>query len=147
MPPAPDPAPEAGMGGQTFQLVIAADPLAVRDGLARLTAAPPFASLPVNHRATAELVLAEVLNNVAEHAYPSDGGTVSVSLRLTAAGLSCLVTDTGQPMPGGTLPKGILPRVELPEGGFGWHLIRSLTQNLHYARSGGQNRLSFLIPI
>jgi serine/threonine-protein kinase RsbW len=147
MPPAPDPAPEADMGGQSFQLVIAADPLSVRDGLACLTAAAPVANLPADHRATTELVLAEVLNNVAEHAYPLGGGTVAVSLRLTGIGLSCLVADTGLPMPDGTLPKGFLPRVDLPEGGFGWHLIRSLTQNLHYARSDGQNRLSFVIPV
>jgi serine/threonine-protein kinase RsbW len=53
-------------------------------------------------------------------------------------------------MPGGELPQGCLPEAappDFPEGGFGWHLIRSLTADLTYARSAGQNRLSFLIPL
>jgi serine/threonine-protein kinase RsbW len=53
-------------------------------------------------------------------------------------------------MPNGKLPEGGLPDVgppDFPEGGFGWHLIRSLTADLTYARSAGQNRLSFLIPL
>jgi serine/threonine-protein kinase RsbW len=53
-------------------------------------------------------------------------------------------------MPGGKLPEGGLPEVappDFPEGGFGWHLIRSLTADLTYARRAGQNRLSFLIPM
>lgn len=133
-------------GERSFHLVIAADPTSVRSGLARLTAAAPVVDLNADHRATTELVLAEILNNVAEHAYPTGGGTVTLTLWLTAAGLSCLVVDCGQPMPGGNLPTGRLPSVDLPEGGFGWHLIRSLTQDLHYTRSDHQNRLSFLIP-
>ena len=55
-------------------------------------------------------------------------------------------------MPGGRPPAGRLPDgadcalVDLPEGGFGWHLIRTLTRDLAYVRSGGCNRLSFLLP-
>ena len=32
---------------------------------------------------------------------------------------------------------------ELPEGGFGWDLIRQLTTGLAYARVEGRNELTF----
>jgi serine/threonine-protein kinase RsbW len=96
-------------------------------------------------------VLAEVLNNVAEHAYGDAGGRVAVTLTPDPAGVRCLVVDAGRAMPGGQLPEGRLPLgpdmalEDLPEGGFGWHLIRSLCADLTYARVGGQNRLSFVL--
>ncbi len=153
-------APDPGNAGASFACVVAADPFAVRAGLARMFAAPPLANLSGDHRGTAEVVLAEVLNNIAEHAYAGGPGKIAVALRQTGAGLHCQVTDDGAAMPGGTLPAGNhpaqrsgrpdlplhdLPLADLPEGGFGWHLIRRLTQDLHYARVGGQNRLSFVI--
>jgi serine/threonine-protein kinase RsbW len=154
------PAPDPGASGASFACVVAADPFAVRAGLARMFAAPPLVDLTADHRGTAEVVLAEVLNNIAEHAYVGGMGEISVTLRQTGAGLHCLVTDDGVAMPGGTLPAGNhpaqraggaerplqdLPLADLPEGGFGWHLIRRLTQDLRYARVGGQNRLTFVI--
>lgn len=156
------PAPDPGRSGASFACVVAADPFAVRAGLARMIAAPPLALLSADQRGTAEVVLAEVLNNIAEHAYAGGPGKIAVSLHHTAAGLRCQVTDEGAAMPGGCLPSGDhpaqrrgspglplqdLPLADLPEGGFGWHLIRRLTQDLHYARVGGQNRLSFLIRV
>ncbi len=147
MSPAPDPAP----AGQTLQFT--ADPAAVRGALATLLAAPPVLGLAADDRGTVELVLAEVLNNVAEHAYAGGSGPVEVDLRATSAGLACRIADVGLAMPDGRLPAGHLPSAhpeaadDLPEGGFGWHLIRSLTADLTYARSAGQNRLTFLIPL
>lgn len=143
MPPAPDPVP----GGPTLHLVLAADPVSVRNGLARMTSAPPLTQLSPDHRATVELILAEVLNNVTEHAYAGSPGDVAVTLQMTAAGLACQVVDKGHAMPGGLLPEGNLPVADLPEGGFGWHLVRSLTQDMHYHRVAGQNRLGFVIPV
>jgi serine/threonine-protein kinase RsbW len=131
-------------------LVFTADPAAVRAALARLLAAAPVQDLPEDDRGTVELVLAEVLNNVAEHAYAGGSGPVEVGLCATPLGLACRIVDRGLAMPNGELPTGALPHstpADLPEGGFGWHLIRSLTADLTYARSAGQNRLSFLIPL
>ena len=146
MPPAPDrPLPDADL-----RLVLTADPPSVREGLARMVASLPMVAMGTDHRATAELVLAEVLNNVAEHAYADGAGFVAVSLRHSGAGLHVLVQDQGRPMPGGAAPLGHLPTsadgADLPEGGFGWHLIRSLTRDLQYTRAGPENRLSFVIP-
>jgi serine/threonine-protein kinase RsbW len=131
-------------------LVFTADPAAVRAALARLLSASPVQDLPEDDRGTVELVLAEVLNNVAEHAYAGGSGPVEVGLCATSSGIACRIVDRGLAMPGGKLPEGGLPIVDppdFPEGGFGWHLIRSLTADLTYARNAGQNRLSFLIPL
>jgi serine/threonine-protein kinase RsbW len=87
---------------------------------------------------------------VAEHAYAGGSGPVEVGLCATPLGIACRIIDRGLEMPDGQLPQGTLPLLvpgDPPEGGFGWHLIRSLTADLTYARSAGQNRLSFLIPL
>ena len=129
-----------------------ATPIAVRDSLAQMLALPPLCALGEDGRGTAELVLAEVLNNVAEHAYGEATGPVTVCLARTDGGVRCVIVDQGQAMPGGILPEGRLPPAaevpldDLPEGGFGWFLIRSLTQDLRYSRVDGCNRLHFVLP-
>ncbi len=146
------PAPDLDVSVQSLHLVFPADPGAVRDGLARMMAAPPLSGLSDDDRGTAEVVLAEVLNNIAEHAYAGRAGTVAVTLVPVLGGLDCLVVDQGLAMPGNQLPAGKLiagpetPVADLPEGGFGWHLIRVLTRDLAYARTDGCNRLSFTLP-
>jgi serine/threonine-protein kinase RsbW len=154
--PAPDDLlPPAGQHlGQCLgqHLVFQADPASVRLSLARMLGQPPLSDLTDDARGVAELVLAEVLNNVAEHAYGEAGGMVSVTLGPDPGGIRCLITDAGRAMPGGQLPEGRLPGgsdvalEDLPEGGFGWHLIRALCVDLTYARVGGHNRLSFVLP-
>jgi serine/threonine-protein kinase RsbW len=98
-------------------------------------------------RGTAEIVLAEVLNNIVEHAYADQGGDITLRLVQQDGAVHCTVIDTGAPMPGLCLPEGRFQPLDdladLPEGGFGWFLIRSLTQGLAYRRTQGVNRLSF----
>lgn len=145
------PAPEPDSGAASLTLTFQADPASVRQALAGMLTCPPLSCLHDEDRGMAELVLAEVLNNVAEHAYGEAGGTVEVRLRRESGGLRCLILDGGREMPGGQLPEGRLPGgpdvplEDLPEGGFGWHLIRSLCVGLTYDRIAGQNRLSFLL--
>jgi serine/threonine-protein kinase RsbW len=148
MQPAHDPFTRA----DTHDLVIRAEPSSVRAALLRITAASPVRDLSDDQRGTVELVLAEVLNNVAEHAYAEAAGHVAVTVALVPYGLACEVVDDGVAMPGGQLPEGRLPSADLPdsdlpEGGFGWHLIRSLTRDLSYRRQRGTNRLGFVIPL
>ena len=137
---------------EELHLVFLACPASIRENLAHLMQTRPLSDLSDDSRGSAELVLAEVLNNVAEHAYPEGQGPVSISLVRAAAGISCLIVDQGAPMPGGALPAGQPPPAQdaaledMPEGGFGWLLIRSLTQDLAYLRTGGCNRLSFTLP-
>lgn len=132
------------------RIVIPSDPLAVRDGLRALFDTLLLRSLPEDHRGTAEIVLAEALNNIVEHAYACDQGEIELTLMLNGTGLVCRIIDSGVPMPGQVLPAGFLPAPPdaaapetLAEGGFGWHLIRTLSLDLAYDRVGGQNLLSF----
>lgn len=97
-----------------------------------------------------ELILAEALNNVAEHAYSDGAGPVDLLVSIQRNGLVCTISDRGRPMPSGVAPSPDLPTIsppdELPEGGFGWHIIRCLTSELVYARDQGRNLLSMRIP-
>lgn len=145
------PAPDQDHRPDDLRMAFLATPVAVRDSLQRMLQLPPLCHLSEDGRSTAELVLAEVLNNVAEHAYAEGPGPVTVSLDRTELGLRCVITDQGKAMPGGALPDGRLPVApdmaldDLPEGGFGWHLIRSLTTGLSYARVNESNQLQFLL--
>ncbi len=104
------------------------------------------------HWDTAEIVLAEVLNNVVEHGYAEEGGgAITLNLEITPQALHVQVRDQGRAFPGLTLPDArshdltALDVDALPEGGFGWALIHHLTQDLAYVRKAGENRLSFAI--
>lgn len=95
-----------------------------------------------------EVALAEAVNNVVEHAYPDDpAGRVRLLGSLRRGRLDIRILDTGRPMPQARLPQGLaadvnVPRADLPEGGFGWFLIRSLTTEIRYDRCGEANHLS-----
>jgi len=131
------------------RLTIPADPLSVRDGLRHLIALPPLCDLPAETRITAEIVLAEALNNIVEHAYAQGRGQIEVQVSHAPPGILCQIADDGQPMPEVGVPQGLLPSIDrqgdLPEGGFGWYLIRTMTEGLDYQRIGGRNLLSFRI--
>lgn len=132
-------------------LTLRADPESVRGGLARLMAGPLLSRLDEDSQGTVQIVLAEVLNNIAEHAYAQYAGEIEVSITTVGGVLFCRTEDHGLPMPGGELPGGKLAEAtelqDLPEGGFGWFLIRSLTQALSYSRQGATNILNFCIDV
>ncbi len=100
-----------------------------------------------------QIVLAEALNNVVEHAYPAnEPGEVKLVLRHGRAGLLIEIRDTGKPMPNGRTPLGThpsesQPQEPLPEGGFGWFLIRQLARDLVYDRENGENFLIFRMTV
>lgn len=129
-------------------LVIRANACAVRQGLGTLCETSTLRSLPEAARHNAELVLAEVLNNIVEHAYgrANPTGRIELTVRAIAGGLVFRIVDCGRAMPQALWPAGHLPRPDPhdpPEGGWGWHLIRSLSHDLRYSRIGGQNQLTF----
>lgn len=127
--------------------VMSSEAESVRDCLKRAMVSLPMSLLSEDDRGTAEIVLAEVLNNVVEHAYSDLSGDIRLSLALKPGQLDCQIEDDGAPMPGGNAPAGNLPDAEdMPEGGFGWHLIRVLSSGLTYQRLGKTNRLSFSLP-
>lgn len=110
--------------------------------------------LPIEKLFTLELVLAEVLNNVVEHAYQDRGtGRIELDVTVHAGFIHCTVVDFGMPMPGGVLPEArrhcpkALALQDLPEGSFGWALIRDLTTGLGYRRVGDSNELWFRVDL
>ncbi len=142
---------EPGNDPDCTRIVIPADPAAVREGLRALFDTLLLRGLAAAERGTAEIVLAEALNNIVEHAYARNSGKIELTLQLHCAELVCQIEDQGEAMPGEVLPKGLLPLIvsqdDLPEGGFGWHLIRALSRDLHYRRVGGRNQLSFRLDV
>ncbi len=141
----PEPAPEAGA---TWSMTLEGNPDAVRDGLRDLFSCELLSGLTEDSRGSVEIVVAEVLNNVVEHAYAQYTGKIDLRITRHPAFLAVKVADAGLPMPGGELPGSKLADVsDLPEGGFGWFLIRTLTQDLSYRRDGERNLLSLSIGV
>jgi serine/threonine-protein kinase RsbW len=101
-----------------------------------------------------EIVLAEALNNVAEHAYPPDEkGEIRLIIRRRANALMFEIRDKGRPMPKGRAPVGNHPMTEfhqqdsMPEGGYGWFLIREIVSDLVYDRHDDENFLVIRMAI
>ncbi len=118
---------------------------AVRHALEQTMADRILTGLSDSLRQNTEIVLAEVLNNIVEHAYCGTTGPIRIWLRREGAtGLACRIEDQGGPLPGSVVPQSDLPEAgSLAEGGFGWFLIRSLASGLEYRRQGDVNCLSF----
>lgn len=136
--------------GPVVRLVLQSDAGSVRAALQELFDGGRLGQISATRREVAELVLAEVLNNIVEHAQAGPEGSIDLTVRRTPWGLACTVIDPGRRMPGNEAPAGRLPDLsktsDLPEGGFGWHLIRLLASNLAYRRIGDHNELSFHLP-
>lgn len=138
---------------QIFHHSFHADHLSVRRAL-RAALARFLRQLTEDEAGTLELILAEVLNNIVEHGYAeAGGGTITLSMVRDRQGLSCSVSDDGAALP----LSCIKPESEdetrrpdpntLPEGGFGWFLIRDLAKDLGYHRDQGHNLLAFRLPL
>jgi serine/threonine-protein kinase RsbW len=126
-------------------------PDAISAGLQEMFSSDLLMALSENSRGTVEIVLAEALNNVVEHAYASYPGTIEIKITPGNGYLFVRMVDAGLPMPGKELPSGRLAKAagtqDLQEGGFGWYLIRSLSQDLSYLRDGSLNILSFCVGV
>ena len=135
--------------GYEVRLDFRACPHAVRGALKALRGSLAGTDMAREDGDKLELVVAEVLNNVVEHAYADQpDGIVTLIARTLANGVAIQVRDEGRSMPGGALPDGKCPippeeTDALPEGGFGWFLIRDLTRDVTYRRVGSYNRLTF----
>ncbi|MEM7059290.1 MAG: ATP-binding protein [Pseudomonadota bacterium] len=93
------------------------------------------------------LCLAEALNNIVEHAYSgATGKPIFADVSFSDHGYEVLLIDEGRPMPGGALPECDLEFEaddidNLPEGGFGWMLIKNEMDKVDYERRDGCNVL------
>jgi serine/threonine-protein kinase RsbW len=109
--------------------------------------------LCANDCATNEIVLAEAINNISEHAYQEKlGGPIELILSKNASHIYCDLRDQGIPMPNGRVPSAYVhdldgPVDNLPEGGFGWNMIHSLVEEVSYLRSNAGNKLNYSIAI
>lgn len=136
-----------------LHLVFPGDELSVRDALSSVIDAVNDLAAGEPPQGVVEIVLAEALNNVVEHAYSGqERGVIDLELIEHAGTLAFTITDDGHPMPDGNLPQGkahdlSVATQDLPEGGFGWFLIHELTNQLSYERADGRNVLTFQIPL
>lgn len=126
-------------------------PQEVRRALLRLRAKVDETALAHLDAGTLEIVLGEVLNNVVEHALAKrTDGRIALTCDFANRCWRVVVRDNGAAMPDETLPRGNAPDVDigladLPEGGFGWSMVRMLARDIHYHRANGWNTLSFCI--
>jgi serine/threonine-protein kinase RsbW len=135
--------------GPRLHLVFPAEQKAVRKALKTVRQFLRAQRMNGEDAGAVELVMAEVVNNIIEHACAGSRERL-IEINLTRDGEHVLagILDDGLPMPGGNIPAGRLldlaaDHTNLPEGGFGWFLIRELTRDLCYRYDGHRNRLEF----
>lgn len=137
-----------------FQLKVRSGKMAVRDALNGLIRGLAPLALDVEEINTVELVIAEALNNIVEHAYPEPDqpGPIEIRCAHRHDGLLMTILDQGLPMPDGQAPVGMAKNLDvdimdMPEGGFGWFLIQNLTKDVRYRRVNDQNQLELRLAL
>lgn len=93
------------------------------------------------------IILAEVLTNIARHGYHDGPGRIALKIRLDRDELCCRVSDSGRPFDPALIGHSGPDPLQMREGGYGWFLIRSLSRALKYQRVKGQNHLTFWVPV
>ncbi len=94
-----------------------------------------------------QIALAEAVNNVVEHGACSSRDHIRVTARIRCRrGVIIEICDSGRGLPNGETPQGhFVPpagsAADLPEGGYGWHLIKELTARVQYRRRENCNTL------
>jgi serine/threonine-protein kinase RsbW len=128
---------------------------AVRHALLRIDTALQTKGVDRDLRHRAQIALAEACNNIVEHAYPFDttgDALIVIDVAGDRGGLQIALRDRGGAMPGGQMPGDDLPSLDLndplalPEGGFGWPILRRMTRAISLSRDNGQNILRFRLP-
>ena len=138
----------------SFDVCVTSGEMAVRHALKQIFAKLDQLALDAEESATVELVLAEAMNNIVEHAYPVEDpqGPIHVQCCQKDNGLHFTIKDQGHPMPDGQMPLGLAQNVDvdpfdMPEGGYGWFLIKDLAKDLSYQRVGQENHLDLRIAV
>lgn len=127
---------------------------AAREASERLMTGLAPLKLAMEAAGNVELILAEALNNIVEHGYPDpqNGGPISVFCEHKDDCLQIKLIDKGIPMPNGQTPIGLavdtnVDFMDLPEGGFGWFIIKDLAKEVMYRRVDDTNLLDLQIAI
>ncbi len=138
---------------RSFYCSFSANELNAREGILSVISRLKNFGLSEHRLNEIQIALAEAINNVVEHAYENNtSGEVKVTCSMHDANLMIEIHDTGSPLPNLELPDGNLGPLEknletLPEGGFGWFLIRELTTDVHYRRVAQTNELKLTFSI
>lgn len=142
---------------QIISLRFPAVDAAVRGALLQVDDALAAARVDGDLRHRTQIALAEACNNIVEHAYTREEAhsdqAITLDISADLGGLQIALRDRGGPMPDGRLPGPDLPPIDpgdplnLPEGGFGWPLLRGMTRSLSLSRRNGQNILRFRLPL
>ncbi|WP_259939052.1 ATP-binding protein [Sulfitobacter sp. M368] len=126
----------------------------VRGALSALLAGLGPLALDVEEAGTVELVMAEALNNIVEHAYSDRKRKEAIHIRCKQLrdGLHLRIVDRGMAMPDGKTPIGMAQDInvdtpDMPEGGFGWFLIQDLAKDIRYRRVGHTNQLDLRLAV
>lgn len=137
-----------------FEVGIPACDATVRSGLRQVMDHLKPLALGMDDAGKVEIILAEALNNIVEHALEPHGEDTEIWVRCTHArdGLHLLVIDKGRPMPNCAPPGINQPDVDvavdnLPEGGFGWFMIHTLAQDVSYSRINDANHLYLRVSV
>lgn len=138
----------SGDTAHSFSVSFPATETAVHGAVGHVCHELAQARLSHDQLSSIRIVLTEAINNIVEHAYANAGsGMIELSVRRFTDRIEFRLSDTGHPLPGNRLPEpcpsGLTgPAASLPEGGFGWVLIRELTSAVEYQRDGDQNLLT-----
>jgi serine/threonine-protein kinase RsbW len=121
--------------GEVSRLHDAVEEFAARSGLAEV------------RRLDLRLALEEAFVNVVRYAWGEGGHTVRLRLAREPGAVVAVLEDDGRPFnPLGAPPfNPDTPLEERREGGMGIHMVRTLTDEQAYERSGGRNRLRLAV--
>jgi len=95
-----------------------------------------------------DLVLEEILVNIARYAYEGGAGDVEVAYATDGGSLLVEVTDGGRSFnPLEAAPPDLaLGLADRPVGGLGVLLVKQIVGSLRYRRENGRNTVSFRFP-
>lgn len=96
-----------------------------------------------------DLVLEEILVNIARYAYEGGPGEVEVGYSAQGDTLLVEVTDRGRsynPLEAAPAPDLTLGLADRPIGGLGVLLVKQIVGSLTYRHQDGQNTVSFRFP-
>ena len=102
---------------------------------------------PEEARVDLDVAVDELLGNIIRYAYGSETGTVTVRVETQLEPKALILTFLDQGAPFDPLAEErpdttSLPARERPMGGLGLYLVRSLVDEITYARRDGQNVLT-----
>ena len=108
-----------------------------------------LADLPEGTGYKIDLVIEEILVNIANHAYRGDGGPLEVECFVRDKAFCCLLRDWGPPFNPleADAPDMGQPLEDRPIGGLGIFLATTMPDNCSYMRRENTNELTFCFSL